>query len=165
MRRVELQSRRLWEISIADDDAYATLGIGGLLSVAGDFEATSSLENTVQTKAEGDTKSSNTGVGISIALTIVNDTSLATTGRDLVAAGTLAFMSSAISVSESNAKASVAGAQSKSNDSSGKDVDQKKQAQQDYADNTAKGGGTVTFDAGTAVDPGTETITLDISTH
>ena len=48
-------------------------------------------------------------------------------------------MSSAVSESESDAKSSVAGAQGKNSDSSGKDVDQKKNDQQGYADKTAKG--------------------------
>ncbi len=60
-------------ITVADDDVYATLGSGGLLTVGGNFTASSSLTNAVQTTAQGDTQSSDTGVGISIALSIVND--------------------------------------------------------------------------------------------
>ena len=126
-------------ISVADDNAYATLGIGATLNVGGDFKESSSLNNGVRTEADGNTGSSDTGVGISIALTIVNDSSLATLNRNLVSGGVAAFMSSTISESESDAKSSVAGAQGKNSDSSGKDVDQKKNDQQGYADKTAKG--------------------------
>ncbi len=70
-------------------------------------------------------------------------------------------MSSAISGSESNAKASVAGAQGKNSDSSGKDADGKKDDQQKYADKTSQEGATkFTFDAGSAVDTSGNTINL-----
>ncbi|HUJ88277.1 MAG TPA: LEPR-XLL domain-containing protein, partial [Burkholderiales bacterium] len=97
-------------ISVANNDAYAQLGGGGLLTIGGDFKADSSLADSVATTATGDTKSSSTGVGISIALAVVNDTSLATTGRDLLtASGAVSFISSTTSASQSSAKASVAG--------------------------------------------------------
>src|SRR5207302_10291149 len=110
-------------IAIANDDAHATLGTGGLLTIGGEFKADSSLTNAVHTKAEGDTQSSSTGVGITVGVTGVNDTSLATTGRDvLTTAGGAAFLSKAISGSETIAKASAKGGQ-QDGDNGGESVD------------------------------------------
>ena len=66
-----------------------------------------------------------TAVGVSLALSIVNDSSLATTDRDLLVAtgGAASFLSSAISASESRAKASAKGADNQT-DNSGKTVKQ-----------------------------------------
>ena len=126
-------------ISVADDDTHAALGAGSLLTIGGDFNATSSLANSVATTATGDTKSSNTGVGISVAVTVVNDSSFATTGRDLLTSGGVAaFVSSAISGSQSIAKASVAGGEKDDNSGTQK-VDNKTGSQKSFADTTAKG--------------------------
>src|SRR5271167_2245770 len=101
-------------VSVADDTTAATLGnggIGGTLTITGAFQASSSLTDSVQTIATGNTTAGGSvGVGISIALSIVNDSSQATTTENLIAmGGAAAFMSSAISGSESNATASTAG--------------------------------------------------------
>jgi hypothetical protein len=97
-------------ISVSDNDVSAKLGSGNELDIGGAFKATSTLTDVVSTSAEGDTKSGKTAVGISIGLTFVNDTSLATTGRDLVTTGgAAAFLSNVISISETSAKASAAG--------------------------------------------------------
>src|SRR5579862_9327040 len=137
-------------ISVADNATYATIGsnvhaLDGTspLNIGSDgFTASSSLNDSVLTSATGDTKSSSTGVGISIALTIVNDSSLATTGSDLTTAGAAAFMSSAISGSESIGKASAAGGEddssSKTEDSNNQSVDEKTASQKSFADSTAK---------------------------
>src|SRR5512135_1994684 len=124
-------------ISVANDTAYATLGAGGLLSVGRNFSASSSLADNVSTTATGDTTSGKTGVGISIALSIVNDTSYATTGRDqLTAGGTAAFLSSAISGSQSTAKASVSGGEQDGEES--KNVDGKVGDQKTFANNQSQ---------------------------
>ncbi|HEX8027497.1 MAG TPA: hypothetical protein VF491_03500, partial [Vicinamibacterales bacterium] len=141
-------------ISVADNDTHATLGTGSLLTVGIDgFSASSKLTDTVQTTATGDTKSTKTGVGISISLSIVNDSSLSTTNRDIASSGIAAFMSSAISLSESIAKASSKGGEdddaSKSEDGSNSSVDGKTNAQKSFADNEkASGGQTFGFAAG-----------------
>lgn len=130
-------------ISIAADDTKATLGSGGTLTIGGDFSASSTMTNTVTTKADGDTKSSKTGVGISIALSVVNDNSLATTGRDLMAAaGAAAFLSSAVTGSQSSAKASVAGGEpddgsDQHDGNNDQSVDNKTKAQSSFGDKTA----------------------------
>ena len=97
-------------ISIAANDVKAALGSGGTLEIGGNFAASASLSNSVTTNADGDTRSGRTGVGLSLALNVVNDHAIATTDRDLLAAsGAAAFMSSAVSASKATSKASVVG--------------------------------------------------------
>jgi hypothetical protein len=51
----------------------------------------------VTTYAEGDTFSNDTGVGISVAVSVVNYNALSTTSRDIAAIGALEFSASNIS--------------------------------------------------------------------
>src|SRR4029077_17029034 len=133
-------------ISISDNETDATVGTdshANLISITGNFSASAVLTSAVETTAEGDTQSDDTGVGISIAVTVVNDNSLATTGRDLHADGTMGFSASTISSSDSSAKASVAGApgdngSGASRDGSGKTVDGRTTEQLSYADSKSK---------------------------
>ena len=53
--------------------------------------ATPSHAGPVETDADGDTESGDTGVGISLALSIASDSALATTARYLVAGGAMSF--------------------------------------------------------------------------
>ncbi len=122
-------------ISIADDDTAATLGTGALLSIGGALMASSTLSNTVSTNAAGDTKSSKTGVGISLAMSFVNDHSTATTGRDITSTGAMSLLSTMTSGSESFATASVVGAAQ--DNSSGQSVDSTAASQQSFANSTA----------------------------
>ena len=124
-------------ISIADNTASATLGTGGGLDIGGDFEAQSTLNDSVQTTATGNTTASNVGVGISIALSIVNDSSQATTEQNLTAGGAAAFMSTLISGSESRATASSAGDSDKDSSGDGTGVDDQTSNQKGMAGSTA----------------------------
>ncbi|HVC84584.1 MAG TPA: LEPR-XLL domain-containing protein, partial [Solirubrobacteraceae bacterium] len=98
-------------LSVSDNNTQATLGTAALaaLNLSGDFNARAQLASKVETTAEGDTNASKTGVGVSVALTIANDSAIATTARNITAAGAIAFLASTISVNSSSAKASVAG--------------------------------------------------------
>ncbi len=98
-------------VTVANNETHATVGRGALLTLTGDFKASAALTDTVRTTAEGDTESGNTGIGLSIAVAVVADDSLATTGRDLSAGGTVGFSTSTLSGSETTAKASVKGAE------------------------------------------------------
>ena len=127
-------------VSVADDTTAATLGAGGtggMLTIGGDFQASSSLTDSVQTTATGNTTASKVGVGISIALSIVNDSSQATTTGNLVAGGAAAFLSSAISGSESNASASTAGDSDSDNSGGSSGVDKQTTNQKNVAGNMA----------------------------
>ena len=141
-------------ITIADDDTKATLGSGSALNLSGSLTASSSLADTVGTTTEGDTKSGKTGVGISVSVTVVNDTSLATTARNLIAAsGAVSFLSNAASGSQSAAKASVAGGE-QDDGNNDQQVDKKATDQKTFADKSAADHAT-TAKAGTAT-KGTE---------
>jgi hypothetical protein len=122
-------------ISVADDDVAATLGTGALLTIGGALIASSTLSNTVSTNAAGDTKSSKTGVGISLAMNFINDHSTATTGRDITSTGAMSFLSTMTSGSESFATASVVGAAQ--DNGSGQSVDSTASSQQGFANSTA----------------------------
>src|SRR5207237_4432904 len=86
-------------IAVAHNETVATLGkltddtTGDpqALVISGAYKAFASHEGTVKTVAEGDTKSGDTGVGISLALTIASDSAVATTGRDITAGGAATF--------------------------------------------------------------------------
>ena len=125
-------------ISVADNNVYAKLGTGAGVTIGGAFKAQSSLTDSLQTTATGNTKASNVGVGVSIAISIVNDSSQATTGQNLIAGGAAAFLSTIISGSESNASASSAGDSSGDGNSSGDGVDSQTSNQKSVADSTAK---------------------------
>ena len=121
-------------ISVADDTNEADLGTGGLLAIGGALLVTSTLSNVVSTNAAGNTQSGKTGVGISIALNVVNDSSTATTGRSVTAGGTASFLSTTESGSAGSATASVTGAaQSGSSSSAGQSPDQQTSSAMSYA--------------------------------
>ena len=122
-------------ISVADDDNAASLGSGSLLTIGGILLATSTLTNVVSTNASGDTKSDKTGVGISIALNIINDHSTSTTGRDITSGGAMSFLSTTVSGSESTATASVVGGSG--DDSSGQSTDSQTNAAKGLGDSQA----------------------------
>ena len=127
-------------IAITDNDTDATVGTGNALSLTGAFSATAALKDQVDTKAEGDTESDDTGVGISIVVTVVNDNALATTSRNLATTGgPVTFSASAVSGSESTAKASVKGGE-QDDGKSDQSVDSTTQKQSDFGDSKAKEG-------------------------
>ncbi|UUZ54388.1 hypothetical protein LP419_39575 [Massilia sp. H-1] len=70
-------------ISVSDNDTHAEVQGGGVLTLGGTLDASATHEGRIYTDAAGDTESGDTGVGISIALTIGNDNAIATTGRDI----------------------------------------------------------------------------------
>ncbi len=124
-------------ISVANDINAATLGTGTLLTLGGALVASSTLSNAVSTNAVGDTKSGKTGVGISFALSVVNDSSTATTARDITAAGAMSFLSTMNSGSATSAAASVMGGQQ--DDGSGtQSADKTTGSQEGFANSTAQ---------------------------
>ncbi|TMH43509.1 MAG: hypothetical protein E6H54_11135, partial [Betaproteobacteria bacterium] len=104
-------------ISVANNDSHATLGAltddstgdAQAMTIKGSLKASAAHAGSVHTSAEGNTKSADTGVGISIALTIASDTALATTARDLTAAGAVTFSARSTGSDDALAKASSAG--------------------------------------------------------
>ncbi|HYR36750.1 MAG TPA: LEPR-XLL domain-containing protein, partial [Burkholderiales bacterium] len=98
-------------ISIADNDTDAKLGTltTGGTTLTGALDASATHTGAVTTTASGDTKSADTGVGISIALTVASDSAIATTARNIDAGGAVSFRARSVSSADSRAKASSAG--------------------------------------------------------
>ena len=130
-------------VATASHETLASLGTGALLTIGGAFTASAALANDVNTIARGDTRSTRTGVGASVAINVVEDTARATTGRDLTTtAGAVAFLSSVMSASKATSKASVVGEEA--DDGSGahdattsQSVDNKAGAEQAFSDRIA----------------------------
>src|SRR5262249_40362418 len=98
-------------ITVSNNDTNATIGTlaGQTLTATGAVSLAAAHEGSTLTKAEGDTESGKTGVGISLALTVGDDSAIATTNRDLTSGGAMTFSARTVSSNESSAKASVAG--------------------------------------------------------
>ena len=102
-------------IAISDDHTNATLGslASGKLELSGALDASASHDGSHDTLAKGDTKSGDTGVGISLALTVAVDSTNATTARNIDSTGAVSFSARTASVNKAQAKASVAGGENK----------------------------------------------------
>src|SRR5205085_1977879 len=96
--------------SVSSNDTHAELGaLAASTAVEGVLSVTARHEGSVDTRADGDTESGDTGVGISLALSIATDTAQATAARDLVAGGAMSFNARSTGSNKSGAKASVSG--------------------------------------------------------
>ncbi|NNU43176.1 hypothetical protein [Ramlibacter montanisoli] len=101
-------------VTVSSNETIAKLGsldplIAATTTVGDDLDVKARHIGSVETKAEGDTESGDTGVGISLALSIGSDFAEASTARNLSAGGLVAFNGRSVSSTSSNAKASVAG--------------------------------------------------------
>ena len=157
-------------ISVANNDSHATLGAltddstgdAQAMTIKGSLKASAAHAGSVHTSAEGNTKSADTGVGISIALTIASDTALATTARDLTAAGAVTFSARSTGSDDALAKASSAGgeqtpAAAKDGKDQGGGISNQIHNQRDFADKRgaaagAKAGTTASTDGKTAAE-------------
>ena len=147
-------------VAVTSNDTEATIGSGATLLLSGAASATASLTDEVGNTAEGDVESDSTGVGISIAVTVVNDNALATTNRDLFTDGAMTFSATAISGSDSSATAGAKGGEqddgsgSHSDDGKSQSVDNTTQKQSDFGDKTAKDSGGSKGTGGAKTDKG-----------
>ncbi|MBW6494216.1 MAG: LEPR-XLL domain-containing protein, partial [Burkholderiaceae bacterium] len=131
-------------VAVSNNETGAVIGTGGTASVAGDVILSAQHEGSNLAEAIGDTKSGDTGVGISLALVIATDSVLATTGRDLSAGGNVAFNAKTVSSNKSRAKASVAGGgdeDKNTSDNNGKTVDDKIADQHSAVDDRSQDAG------------------------
>ena len=132
-------------ISVSDNDTRAELlGGASALTLGGTLNAAAAHEGEVLTDAKGDTESGDTGVGISIALTIATDSAIATTQRDITAGGAVQFAARTVSINRSTAYASVAGGESEGEgeSESSDSTDQKVGKQEGFAkDRSSANGG------------------------
>ncbi|UUZ48811.1 hypothetical protein LP420_40185 [Massilia sp. B-10] len=138
-------------ISVSDNDTHAEVQGGGVLTLGGTLDASATHEGRIYTDAAGDTESGDTGVGISIALTIGNDNAIATTGRDITIAGAVQFLARSVTTNRASAHASVAGGEQEGDDGTSDDTDAKVGKQESFADNRKSSNG------GESAAPGKET--------
>ena len=113
-------------ITVSDNHTSATLGAlaSGEVKLTGALEASAAHDGSAETVAEGDTKSEDTGVGVSIALTVAIDSAIASTARNIDAGGAVSFSARTTSANKSEAKASVAGGEDKAAETKDKSKDQ-----------------------------------------
>src|SRR5437773_1942234 len=100
-------------VAVSTDDTNAKLGTysGTVDKWSCAVSLSASHKGGSETIALGDTKSGDTGVGISIAVTVALDNAVASTARDVKADGPVSFDASVVSANEARAVASVAGGQ------------------------------------------------------
>jgi len=100
-------------VAVSTNDTHATLGTygGATEKWTGDVSLSASHKGGSETVALGDTKSGDTGVGISIAVTVEVDNATASTARSINAGGAVTLDASTVSANEARAVASVAGGQ------------------------------------------------------
>ena len=103
-------------ISISNVTTQATIGTGSLLTVGGNIDLEANQTASVMTTAKGDTASSSAGIGASIAITSAMHMVTAKTARDLTAGGAITFHAVGASTTDSESKASGAGANTASGD-------------------------------------------------
>ena len=97
-------------IVVADNKTHATLGTGGTeLDIGGNFSATATHHGSTSNTAKGDSAGA-TAVGAAIALSFVFDEAEASTARNLLADGSIAFGAHADGSSTVEALASAVGA-------------------------------------------------------
>ncbi len=118
-------------ISISNITTSATVASGPDLTLTGGLTAHATQTATVTTKASGDTKGGNAGIGLSLALVVANHAVDSQLERNLAAAGPVSFTADGSSITDTESTASSAGADEKQDDSaggtdkSGKDVNGK----------------------------------------
>ncbi|MEX0958002.1 MAG: LEPR-XLL domain-containing protein, partial [Burkholderiales bacterium] len=99
-------------LTVADNVTEAVVGSGAKLEIAGAFNAEAVHHGSSETTAKGEAEGGSTAVGAAIALAFVDDSALATTGRDITAGGAVSFAARGDGASKVEAIASSAGADS-----------------------------------------------------
>ncbi|MDZ4169925.1 MAG: hypothetical protein U1E26_09780 [Coriobacteriia bacterium] len=105
--------------TIVDNYVRARVGTGSTLKLTRDFSANAASSGAYRTKADGEAAGSDAAIGIVIAVSIVNDTALATTDRALEATGAVAFGAACASSAQAIALASAVGTSGESTETSG----------------------------------------------
>ena len=134
-------------ISVSDNETVATTGTGSGVIASDTITLSAQHEGSVATVAEGSTEAGNTGVGISLALSIGTDIASATVARNLTAGGAISLSARNATSNSGKAKASVAGGDAEeapeegSADAEEGGVNKKVKGNRDFADKRAKDNG------------------------
>ncbi len=100
-------------ITISNVTTIASVGTGADLTLTGALNATATQTASTTTKANGSTKGGNAGIGLSLALDVVNHDVESQAKRNIDAAGAVSFSATGSSPNDSEAQASSAGAKEK----------------------------------------------------
>ena len=113
-------------MAVVDNSTTARLGTGGTVTLNGDWLASATHSGTTATSAKADVAGEKAAIGAAVAITLVNDTAVASAARSIHSgAGGIAFAAHADSTSGSIAKASAKGGKSdESGDTQDDGVDQ-----------------------------------------
>src|SRR5205085_2165359 len=100
-------------ITVANVTTTADLGTAGAtpLSITGAFSARATHTGSADTQAKADAAGAKAAIGASLALNVINDTTTATTARDLSAGGAVTFQAHSAESGSATAAASASGAQ------------------------------------------------------
>ncbi|GFO63477.1 beta strand repeat-containing protein [Geomonas paludis] len=95
--------------TVANSETRADLGSGGELGIAGDLTVSASHTGRTVTQGDGSSTGTRAGVGLVLALNVGDDTTTATTGRDVAASERATFAAQSSAAKSAEAKASAAG--------------------------------------------------------
>src|SRR5206468_1622240 len=135
-------------ITLSNVTTLATIGGGADLNITGAFSASTDQSASAGSTAEGDAQGKDAAIGVSLALTIANDSSETTLVRNLYAGGAVTLAAEGSSDSSASAKAGAAGAPGDASGSAGAPADstsgsvtQQVAGQRGFADQTSRGNG------------------------
>ena len=130
-------------VSTAVNTTAAKLGTGRVIDV-GSLNVSATHESDVTTEAKGQTTGDDIAIGASLGLTTAVDTVVATTERDIIATGDVAFNAESNATSSTTATASAKGgkkADANGNAEAGGSVDEQIATQKTASNNAAAAGG------------------------
>lgn len=127
-------------VTVSDNQTIARLGAGGGLNLSGGATVSATHAGTVTTSAKGSSQGAKAAIGMAVAVTVANDSALATTSRDITAGGELTFLARASQRTEASATASAKGGKQEDENTQQDGVDQEVEKQASYGKSKQKAG-------------------------
>lgn len=109
-------------VTVIDNQTTARLGSGNGLDLAGGAEVEARHSSTITTRAKGSSQGEKAAVGIAVAVTIANDSAVATTARDITAGGDVRFAALTSQSTTTTASASAKGGKEEKKDGEADDT-------------------------------------------
>ena len=125
-------------ITVSNVSTSASIGTGDPLTVGGKLTASATQDATATSTATGAADGGNAVVGAAIVVSVANHLVDAQTKRNLVAGGDVSFTASGRSVTVATGTASAKGAKGEGSDTSGKNSNQKADAQLDLGNQASQ---------------------------
>ncbi|HXF68056.1 MAG TPA: leukotoxin LktA family filamentous adhesin, partial [Burkholderiales bacterium] len=127
-------------VTVSDNQTVARLGAGDGVNLSGGATVSATHAGTVTTSAKGSSQGAKAAIGMAVAVTIANDSALATTNRDIQANGEVAFLARASQTTEATAAASAKGGKQEDENTQQDGVDQEVGKQASYGKSKQKAG-------------------------